>query len=462
MRLFSVLVSFVASSTVALVAGCSSGGGSGSAGTSGDGGPGGSGSSPSPANGAFQVSGVPLLPSTSNGALAALDDGDVLFAGRMNTPDLALARFGPAGEVRWATSTPLGQPGDFPSNIVISGAHAWVLSETQSAPGLRIHDVDPSTGTIHAAKSYTAGTYPTRGRALPDGGLILSSGDGTALRLDASLAVVWSKRAKVGGDVALLPDGGFALAGVGMSLQPINPDVTGGPQVGTGASLHMIDGNGTSRGWYFSGPGPGMHSIGGVRTLPDGKLMIALGVDSTRADAVVSLQPLALAMFEGDGTPSRMLRIEVRARDMDDREVPLQFGGAYSMIARQDETWVGFAANSGAIGSDVRGSVVARFAHDGALRDIVFGGLIVAPTTGDAALMFNLGSGQLTLARAAPGDETCWRRPKTANVDEVTPFLDSKSAADSALTEVTAEVSEVTVTPTDLTLTTSDGLCAAR
>lgn len=462
MRLRSVLLSFVASSSLVLVVGCSSGGTGGGADNTGDGGTGGPGSSPSPANGAFQVTGVPLLPSASNGALAALDDGDVFFAGRMNTPDLVLARLGPAGEVRWAKSTPLAEQGDLPSYVVISGGHAWVISAPQAAPGLRIHDVDPKTGTINGAKSFTAGTFPVRGRALPDGGLILSSGDGSALRLDASLAVVWSKRARVGGDVTLLPDGGFALAGVGSSNMPINPQVTGGPAVGSGASLHLIDGNGASRGWYFSGPGPGTHTIGGVRTLPNGKILIALGVDSTRADAVVSLNPLALATFDPDGTPSKMVRIELRGRDMDDREVPLQFGGAYSMIARDDETWVGFAANSGAIGSDVRGSVVARFAHDGALRDVVFGGVIVAPTTGNAALMFNLVSGQLTLARAAPGDETCWKRPHAVNLEEVTPFIDSTSAADSALIDAPTEVSEVPVTPTDLTLTTSDGICTAR
>lgn len=424
-----------------------------------------SGGAPPPANGTFAVDfgSTTLLAAHENGALAALPDGEVIFAARSGDGSSAggilAARLGPAGEARWVKSftLPAGSSTNLPAHIVIAGTHAYVLSAPQGTDALHIIDVNVDSGIVNRARAFKGScAYPVRGRALADGGLVVScSGDyATFVRLDESLTVKWSRTGRGGGDVAVLADG-FAFGGVSSSLTPVNPGQAGGAQVGTGASVHFIDENGTSRGWYFMGPGPGTHSVAGVRAMPDGRVLVAIGVDSTRSDSPAALSPLVLATFGSDGSPVKMQRANLNVEaSTGSSTVPLQFGGGRTMIARSDETWIGFVANSGGIGSDIRGSVVARFGLDGTAKDAVLGGIVVAPTTGGAALGFSLVSGRLSLSRSAPDDQTCVKRP-TLIVTDIAPYLDKKTAMESATVEATLTATDLMLTATDVTAATT-------
>ena len=94
--------------------------------------------------------------------------------------------------------------------------------------------------------------------------------------------------------------------------------------------------------------------------------------------------------------------------------------------------------------------MVARFDVDGAVRDATLTGVQVAPTTAAASLAFTLVNGSITLTRSFPGDTTCVSRP-TIEMQTITPYLDEKSAADSALQEVESAGSDRPLTPADVT-----------
>ncbi|MFO0675608.1 MAG: hypothetical protein U0169_03680 [Polyangiaceae bacterium] len=442
------------SSFVALLLLPSCGGGSSGS----DSADGGTNATPAPANARYDVAfgTTTFLAAPENGAMAALDGGDVIVSALTADGSLFAARLGPAAEVRWAKTYKGTTPEFLVSHVVVVGNRVVVTASSQSDDGVHLVDLDGSSGVVTKSRNVSgACMYPARSRILADGGLVVSCSSEAAhyLRLNASSDVTWSKSGRAGGDVHVLSDG-FAFVGVSSSLTPVNPSAPTGPQVGTGAAVHLVSNDGVSKGWTFMGPGPGSHSVGGVRALPDGKLLVALGVDSTRADSPASLSPLVLATFGSDGSAGTMARADMTTKDANGRDVPLQFGGAKMVTAVGDETWIGFVANSGRLGSDVRGSVLARFAADGSAKDAVLGAIVAAPTTGGASLAFAWNDGRMTFHRAAPGAADCTTRP-SLTLRSITPFLDKKAAADSALTDVPSTATDRPLTEAVVTGTTT-------
>lgn len=396
-----------------------------------------------------------------NGTLAAIDGGDVVLAALTGERKLFVARLGPSAEVRWAKTYEGEGDERSPSHIVVEPSRVVVIGSSQgSSDPMHVVSLDPSSGAVLTSRAYTGSCiYPARARALSDGGLVISCSGGEYFRLNVAYDVTWSKLGRSGGDVHVLDDG-FAFAGVALSNTSTTPGSPGGASVGTGAALEFVSNEGVSRGWHFMGPGPGTHSLGGIRVLPNGNLMLALGVDSTRSDSPAALSPLVLATFGPDGSPASMSKVTLRVVDPEDGPVPLQFGGAYSVVPRSDETWVGLIATSGAIGSDVRAPIVARFGIDGSPKNAAITGVHAAPTMGGSAMAFTLVTGVLTLHRSSPSTPTCIRRTEIL-AESITPYLDERSAENSALRDVESVGTERALTPKDVPGTTTS-LCASN
>ncbi|MET0402273.1 MAG: hypothetical protein ABW123_07700, partial [Cystobacter sp.] len=275
-------------------------------------------------------------------------------------------------------------------------------------PGsIRVLRLDADDGAVKEAVEYP---NFTPGRALPleDGGLLLAGGN--LMRVDARLQPVWAKT--IPAVHVLSTAEGFIAAGVPLGL--------GGRMSGIGLTRVSAEGQVAWR--SFASPGPGNHSLAGLRALADGSLLVGLGNDSTRNDNVAALNPFLLVSFDAQGRLQKMSRAVLREQvrtSSGSTSAPLQFGGGYSLVPMGADTWMTFTANSGVLGSDVRTHVLARFSSDGALEEARYAGLHATSGPDGSTYSFSLWGPALSLFQVFPRGSGCVTAPTEAALSPV-------------------------------------------
>ena len=380
-----------------------------------------------------------------NGTLNTLPDGDVVLTALVAddkgyNSDIAVVRLDPGMTPRWAVRI---NETTLPTHVVPGKDGALFVIAGESYPGsLRVLKLDAGTGAVRQAVEYT-GFYSGRAQPLDDGGLLLAGNN--LMRVDAQLKPVWAKTIPA---THVIPvDGGFIAAGV--------PLDKGGRMSGIGLTKVSADGEVAWR--SFASPGPGNHSLSGLRALPDGSLMVGLGNSSTRSDNVAVLSPFVLATFDARGQLKGMSRAELRQQvptTTGTTEAPLQFGSGHSLVAQGADTWMSFTANSGALGSNVITNVLARFSADGTFQEARYAGLHAAPGPDGSTFSFTLSGPTLTLHQVFPNGTGCVKSPTIASFKPVEGKAEytEGSAVQASTLSVTPQSLSRTATPLSATV----------
>ncbi|MBM7116031.1 hypothetical protein [Archangium primigenium] len=381
------------------------------------------------------LSGTRFFVGYDNGTLAALPDGGVVLAALLAddkgyNADVAIVRLDASLSLTWAMRL---DERTLPTHLVPGKDGALFVIAGDSYPGtLRVMRLDLGTGAVQQAVEFS-NMAPGKALALDDGGLLVSGNN--LLRLDARLQPVWARQIPSTHAVAVAD--GFIVAGVGY----------GDRARMTGVTLTKVSAEGAVAWQSFASPGPGNHSLTGVRTLADGSLMVGMGNDSTRGDSVAALSPFLITTFDAQGRLRKMSRARLSQEvptSTGATRAPLQFGGGYSLVPMGQDTWMTFTANSGAFGSDVRAHVLARFAPDGSLQEALYGGLQATSGPEGSTLSFSLSGPTLTLRQIFSGGTGCVRTPTEA---EFQPVEGKQEYAEGGAVQVTP----ITVTPKSIT-----------
>jgi hypothetical protein len=385
-----------------------------------------------------------------NGVITTLPGGDVVLAALLAddkgyNSDLAVIRLDASMKPKWAVRI---DERTVPSQILAGPDGAVFVLAGESYPGsLRVLRLEGDDGTVERAVEYDLA--PGRALVLDDGGLLLAAGN--LMRVDALLTPLWAKTIPA---VHVVPAGdGFVAAGVPLGL--------GGRMSGIG--LTKVSLGGTVAWKSFASPGPGQHSLAGVRVLSDGSFLVGLGNDSTRSDNVAVLSPFVLTTFDATGRLQKMSRAELRqkvATSTGSTEAPLQFGSGHSLVPMGEDTWMSFVATSGVLGSDVRTHVLARFGADGSFLDARYAGLHVAPGPDGSTFSFSLSGPELSLLQVFPKGAGCVQAPTHAAFTPVEGKTEYTEGASVAVSDVRVVTRSLVRTSTPLSVSTTTG-CAA-
>ena len=392
-----------------------------------------------------------------NGVIGTLADGDVVLAmlladDKGYNADLAVLRLDTSLKPRWAVRI---DEKDIPSAIVQGRDGALFVLTGNTYPGiLRVLRLKAEDGSVERAVELN-GLTPGRALPLEDGGLLLAAGN--LARVDANLAPVWAKDIAAVDAVAVKE--GFIAAGISYGFKSTM----------TGIGLAQVSASGQVAWKSFASPGPGNHSLAGLRTQADGSLQVGLGNDSTRSDNVAFLKPLVFATFDARGGLQRMsaadLQQDVPTSTGSNTTTPLQFGSGHALVTQGEDSWVTFTANSGPIGSDVRTQVLARFGADGSFQEARYAGLHAATGPEGSVLSYSLPSSlagdTLTLLRTFPQGTGCMKAPTRSAFTDVKGKTEYTEAASVQVSDVRVTPRAVTRTASPLSLSSAPGGCAA-
>lgn len=106
----------------------------------------------------------------------------------------------------------------------------------------------------------------------------------------------------------------------------------------------------------------------GLRQLGDGSILAAVSGDVNPGHALVVVK------LDAQGNIIKANNPKFEGLDQSGISVPLQFGAGIQLASHGDKTYVSFEANSGALGSDVRGAVLAELNADGEVTGALYGG----------------------------------------------------------------------------------------
>ncbi|ATB41355.1 hypothetical protein CYFUS_006820 [Cystobacter fuscus] len=408
-------------------------------GVSGAGGAGGGGGGPPRENTAatLTLTGTRFFVEYRNGTIGTLPDGDVVLAALLAddkgyNSDIAVLRLDAKMSLKWVVRI---DERDLPTHLVAGRDGALFLISGETYPGsLRVLKLDAATGAVRQAAEYT-GFSPGRALPLDDGGLLLAGGN--LLRVDAQLEPVWAK--SIPATHVIAAGDAFIAAGVPLDSKSRM----------SGIGLTKVSADGQVAWKSFASPGPGNHSLSGLRLLADGSVMVGLGNNSTRSDNVAVLSPFVLATFDAQGQPRTMSRADLTQQvptSTGTTEAPLQFGSGHSLVASGEDTWISFTANSGVLGSNVISQVLARFSSDGSLQEALYGGLQATAGPDGSTFSFTLNGPALTLLRLFPSGSGCVKSPTTAGLRRVEGKTEYAEGG-------AVQVSNISVTPRSLTRT---------
>ncbi len=334
--------------------------------------------------------------------VAAIGDGVVLASyGVGGGSGVYVIRLDAAGEVSWAKNFPeLGVPRD----LFVSTDSVWLVG--YSSPETHLVELSSSDGSLVQAGVFSA--VSARAVLAPDGGLVVA-GRNLVAKLGDDLTVEWAKNVD-GQDAIVVGDHIFVGNGVGLTRMTLAGQVD-----------------------YRSIPdfeGAGNPEISGLRELPDGRIMVAAGID-----APVS-PPLFVGVYDVDGS---LQWFKGYTPSVDG--VATQFGEGVSMAMRGSSTFVGYVATSGVLGSDVRASVVSRIEADGSSTRAWNAGTAV--TVDDSGIPWSVNN---TSVFRALETEACDLSSLELAVEDVEATVTRLEGQNAAAADTTLEIATMNVT----------------